>query len=298
MRSALMQPPGPRQGRLFLDLGPERAEIFLDQTMEEAGVYPIASGTSVILSDRSPDKQTPNEDAAAIMRMGRTEGVLVIADGAGGQPAGDQAAARAIHSLHASLDAGLKAKKPIREAILDGFEQANQRVLALGNGAATTLLAVEIHGNELRSYHVGDSLALVTGQRGKLKMHTSSHSPVGYALQAGVLDEGEALHHDELHVVSNLVGSIDMRIEVSSTMQLDPLDTVVLASDGLYDNLHTHEIVELVRKGPLVRAMETITSRCRARMQAQDAGHPSKPDDVTIILFRPGKNRVPAHPGL
>ncbi|MHC4091793.1 MAG: PP2C family protein-serine/threonine phosphatase, partial [Planctomycetota bacterium] len=174
----------------------------------------------------------------------------------------------------------------LRSAILDGFERANERVVELGGGAATTLAAVEIDAATIRPYHVGDSMILAVGQRGKVKLHTVSHSPVGYAVEAGLLDAREAIHHEDRHVVSNIVGSAEMRIEVGRTLKLRPRDTVLVASDGLFDNLHLEEIVECIRKGPLQKAAERLAAAGRKRMEQAQEGHPSQPDDLTFVLYR------------
>ena len=140
-----------------------------------------------------------------------------------------------------------------------------------------------------RPYHVGDSEILVVGQRGRIKLQTVSHSPVGYAVEAGLLTQKEALHHDDRHLVSNLIGSPDMRIEVGSPMVLAPRDTVLLATDGLFDNLTVREIVKMIRAGPLLDAASALIRACESRMQSPGAGTPSKPDDVTFILYRGGR---------
>jgi serine/threonine protein phosphatase PrpC len=103
-----------------------------------------------------------------------------------------------------------------------------------------------------------------------------------------VLDAGEAMHHEDRHIVSNMVGAEDMRIEVGAPLELAPRDTLVIASDGLSDNLHVDEVVELVRKGPLKRALKKVADKARNRMTAPQDGIPSKPDDLTLIGFRPG----------
>ena len=115
---------------------------------------------------------------------------------------------------------------------------------------------------------MGDSSIFVTGQRGKVKLESVPHSPVGYGVEAGLLDAGEAMYHAEPHVVSNVLGSDDMRIEVGSTLDLAPRDTLIIASDGLTDNLHLHEAVETVRSGstdPLM-ALVQILARQAARV--------------------------------
>ena len=43
-------------------------------------------------------------------------------------------------------------------------------------------------------------MILTTGQRGRLRMQTVSHSPVGFAIEYGLLDESEAMHHEERHL--------------------------------------------------------------------------------------------------
>jgi serine/threonine protein phosphatase PrpC len=170
--------------------------------------------------------------------------------------------------------------------VLDAFDDANQRVLGLGVGAATTLCIAEIADDQLRVYNVGDSAALVVGQRGKLKLQTIAHSPVGYALESGLLDETEALHHDERHVVSNVIGSRDMRIDVGSSVRLAAHDTVLLASDGLFDNVSLSEVIACIRCGPLDEAARRLLEITMQRMRSPVDGEPSKPDDMSFVLYR------------
>jgi serine/threonine protein phosphatase PrpC len=258
-----------------LDLKP--GGIRFEQPNGQFGVY----------THRAPDKETENEDSALVVHADNGVSVLAVADGMGGSMLGAQASATAIHALAASLEqAGCQAAS-LREAILNGFEQANRQVVEFAVGAGTTLAAVEIQGRTIRPYHVGDSAILVTGQRGKVKLFTISHSPVGYALESGMLQEAEAINHEERHVVSNFVGTAAMRIEVGAPLDLAANDTVLIASDGLFDNFALEEIVALVRKGALQNAISNLVNACRDRMCSPASGHPSKPDDLTFILYRP-----------
>ena len=118
-------------------------------------------------------------------------------------------------------------------------------------------------------------------------MQTTPHSPVGFGVEAGFIDEDEALDHDELHIISNVMGSNDMRIEIGPRRPIAARDTLLLASDGLFDNLLPDEIIEIIRKGPLVDAAKALWQRSRSRMDGKDADKPSKPDDFSVILFRP-----------
>jgi serine/threonine protein phosphatase PrpC len=263
-----------------------KAEFFCEQDMEDVEVRTIARGVAAVFSARSPEKDTPNEDSAALIPFDEGSGVLMVADGLGGGRAGEQASSLAVHAFADALKTGVRDGALLRTAILIGFERANQAVGELGFGAATTLAAVEIQESSMRPYHVGDSAILVVGQRAKIKLRSISHSPVGFAVEAGVLDEADAMHHEDRHLVSNVLGSPDMRLEIGSTLELAPNDTLLLASDGLVDNLHTAEIVELIRTGPIDETARRLAETARARMCFPAPGEPSKPDDITCVTFR------------
>lgn len=263
------------------------AKIYFDQDMAEADVFAISCGSFAIYSARCPGKSTPNEDAAALIPFDEQSAVLVVADGMGGSPAGEQAASLAVQSLEHSIAAAQHAGHDLRTAILNGFEVANRSVQELGCRSATTMAAVEVQAGMIRPYHAGDSIILLTGQRGRIKLQTVSHSPVGYAVEAGILDENEAMHHEERHLVSNFLGTTHMRIEIGSALRMAPRDTLLLASDGLLDNLHIEEIVERLRKGPLKLAARRLAEDARRRMETTN-GRPCKPDDLTLLAFRCG----------
>ena len=267
-------------------LRPGEARLFSGEERLEGAVFSLAGGEAAVFSTRSPIRGTPNEDSAAVIAMAEDCGILAVADGLGGAPGGQQASAIAVECVTDAVRDATREGHDARGGILNGFEAANEKVLALGGGAATTLIVVEVSGRAMRAYHVGDSLALVTGQRGKTKLETIPHSPVGYGVEAGLLDENDAMHHEERHVVSNAIGSSDMRIDVGPPVRLAPRDTVLLASDGLFDNLHMKEIVATVRKGPLRGLARGLAERALERMKGGSEGDPSKPDDLTFIVFR------------
>jgi len=246
----------------------------------------VGGGSMVAFTCRAPDKESDNEDSVAAIPYGPDAVVLVVADGAGGLPAGRRASQTAVRSLEASLNVAMSETMLLRTAILNGIDAANAAVLELGNGSATTLTVVTIEGQIARSYQIGDSEAIVIGQRGRIRAQTMAHSPTGFAVEAGMLDQRAALHHEERHLVSNFIGTADMRIDMGAGIKLNPRDTVLLASDGLTDNVHAHEITELVRKGPMTDAVNSMIALARRRMTVETIHQPSKPDDLSVILFR------------
>ena len=246
----------------------------------------VAGGQAVAYSCRSPYKETENEDTVAILPYGPAAAILVVADGAGGLPAGKRASMTAVNTLAESLQLAMENTMLLRTAILNGIEAANDAVLRLANGSATTMTVMTLEGRLARSYQIGDSEAIVIGQRGLVKLQTTAHSPTGFAVEAGFLDQREALHHEDRHLVSNFIGTADMRIDVGAAVDLDVKDTILVASDGLMDNVHVDEIIEIVRKGPLSGALQAVVDLAHWRMRNTEKGQPSKPDDLSVILFR------------
>lgn len=270
---------------------PSDAALLCGLDMAEGRAVSLAGGTAIVLTRRRPGADESNEDGAALIPFDARRGVLAVADGVGGGPSGAHAAELALRALRDALVEAAREGDELRTAVLNGFERANKLLLEAGVGSATTLIVAALEDGRVRPIHCGDSELLVTGQRGTVKLQTVSHSPTGYAVEAGLLDEEEALHHEERHVISNAVGTEDMRIEIGPPYPLAPRDTVVLGSDGLFDNLAADEIVACVRAGPLEAALEAVVAECNRRMSAPRAGEPSKPDDLTVVLFRPVARR-------
>lgn len=260
-------------------------QTYIQAELEKPELLEFNFGQIAAFSNKSPARETSNEDCVALFQIDRHTAVFMVADGLGGLPEGNTASRLAIHAMKDAL-ADSDDISSLREAILDGFEKANQLILKKATGAATTLAVVEYQNNQIRTYHVGDSMILLTGQRGKLKLQTVSHSPVGYAVESGLLDEDEAIHHEERHLVSNVVGSDEMRIEIGPTLQLSRFDTLVMATDGLFDNLYIDEIVEYTRKGKLAKAASRLVDEATSRMTDPTDDHPSHADDLSFILFR------------
>ena len=175
-----------------------------------------AGGRAAVFSRGRPGEAGANEDAAALVSLGAGRGILAVADGAGGHASGAEASAAALGGLLSALSAGQDDGGGMRRRVLDGIERAGEAVTAVGSGAATTLAVLEIDGDTVRPYHVGDREILVLGQRGRIRLQVVPHSPTGYGVESGLLDAEDAIDHEERHVVSNVVGASDMRIEIGA----------------------------------------------------------------------------------
>jgi PPM family protein phosphatase len=245
----------------------------------------IAGSEAFFYTAKKKERDRSNQDTLGAIRYNERQAVLLISDGAGGHPAGDRASQIAVATITKNLHAS-KGLSSLRVPILDGIEQANKSILDMGVGAACTISVIEVNDQKIRPYHVGDSSILLCGNRGTVKFQTIDHSPAGYALEAGEIDEQEAMSHDERHLLTNVLGSREMKIDVGPERSMRPLDTLVLGSDGLWDNLEVGEVIDYVRKGPLAAAMNRLTKECQAHIDKPGNYRHSKNDDVSIILFR------------
>ena len=264
--------------------------IFVQQDLGDPEALEAPCGRAVLISNPAIDKDTSNpnqmnEDAAGFWALSESSVVLALADGLGGGPAGAQASAIAMQALDQalSLPAG---PDSLRGRIVDAFEAANASVLDLGIGAGTTLVVVEISDQVARPFHAGDSSAFMVGQRGRVRFETTPHSPVGYAVASGMLEPEDVHHHEERHILSNCIGSRAMHIEMGAPIPMAPFDTLVLATDGITDNMRRHDLIELARIGDPARAAVRIREGVRAVMAGRDPSLPAHPDDATILLYR------------
>ena len=262
------------------------SQLFFDGHMDEPQSVRAGGGEAVVISVRCPGKDGPNEDSAAVIPLSESRAVLAIADGMGGHSSGAEASRLALEALDASVRSGVDNEEELRTSILNGFEMANETVRAMGVGAGTTLAVVEIQGQWVRTYHAGDTGIVVVGQRGRIKTRTLDHSPTGYAVEAGMMNDREAIRHEERHIISNIVGFEDMRIDIGPSLKLAARDTALIASDGLFDNLLVDTVTDRIRTGPLLDSTGRLATAALRRMASESETRHAKPDDLTIVAFR------------
>lgn len=251
----------------------------------ESVSYQVGGGRVAGFSTISPDKLEDNQDTGLILELDSDTTLLAVADGAGGIRGGRKASRIALSTLRDCVRDQYSTTANLKDIVVAAFEQANLSVIQATRGAATTLTAAIIQGRTVQVFHVGDSIGLITGQRSRVKMQTVAHSPVGFAIAAGYLTEEQAIFHPERHIVSNFIGTYEMLIEVGPRLKLAARDRILLASDGLTDNLYLEEIIGLMRQGPLEGAVEELTTKASQRMMRSAPTEPGKPDDIVALLF-------------
>jgi protein phosphatase len=165
--------------------------------------------------------------------------LLVVADGMGGQAAGELASSVVVRTM-AQLDGpvGPAAADPVR-ALADRINEAHERLHAIITenpqleGMGTTLTAFLFDERRLAFAHIGDSRAYRL-RGGRLEQLTSDHTWVQRLVDEGRISEEEAGHHPQR---SLLMRALDGRGQVAdadlSVTDAQPRDRIMLCSDGL-----------------------------------------------------------------
>jgi len=262
--------------------------IWVHAALERPDLLELDVGSIGAFSAPCPLPGRRNEDCAAVIPLGERRVLLVVADGMGGCPGGEVAAQIATEEIAREAVAGTRGGRSVREAVFAGFEAANRAILERMPGSGTTAVAAAVEESRVRIFHLGDSRALLVGGRGRTKHETVDHSPVGYAVASGTLTVEEAMRHYARHLVSRFLGSPEMTPDESPSLPMRPRDTLLLATDGLFDNLYPEEVASLLLGGTAGESAARLVTAAHDRMRLGPVPLvPSKPDDLTLLVFRP-----------
>lgn len=178
-------------------------------------------------------------------------GVFVVADGLGGNAAGEVAAQTAVDEIRRSP---LASEAAVREAIA----RANNRIYELAQadpdlrGMACVLTVAAVAGDDLVIGHVGDS-RLYLIWHGSIRKLTADHSPVGEDEDAGALTEQEAMFHPRRNEVFRDVGSRRRSADDPGFIEIRRCRfhrdaAFLLCSDGLTDHLTAGQVREIIER--------------------------------------------------
>ncbi|MCI5071429.1 protein phosphatase 2C domain-containing protein [bacterium] len=244
--------------------------------------HKLKIGSYALASIKSPAKKTVNEDACCFFSVSSKLNIAVVCDGVGGSPNGNKASRIIVEKIKASCLN--KKKQTIRNAILDAIEDANETILKSDDGSLSTCVVAEIHPNLVRFYHCGDSMALILNGDGELMYYTVSHAPLAYGLELGV-KRAELQHIKNL--VNNVVGSTDLRIEMSALIPLEKNDRIVLMSDGLSDNYKFTKLCgKLSKKTDLSTLLNDLKNETVEKMLSVEKLEFGGPDDLTMLAYQ------------
>jgi serine/threonine protein phosphatase PrpC len=259
--------------------------------MDRPDLFRVGPGRVACITSRGPGDHEANEDALALIPIDHRRAALLVADGMGGESHG-QVASRFLAALvGAYAEARVAMGADVEEGLLRALEATNREILKGGVAGGTTAAIALVQGGRLSTFHVGDSRVFVVGRRGRIRYQTEDHTFTQDAVNAGTVSPGEALRHADRHLLTNVVGDEEMRVETWEGLPLLPTDTMVLATDGLVDNLNEERIVRLCRTRSLAETAVRLHGEAVAHMQSEDTGEglEPKPDNISVVVYRPSR---------
>jgi PPM family protein phosphatase len=229
----------------------------------------------ILSMTRKGTQKGPNEDRNLIKRYDNGAFLIAVADGIGGEPAGDLAAHIAVESLEGfnknsdfPLEDLIKSIRAAGRAILK--EVARKQIL---EGMGTTVTAVFNRDNLCHWIHVGDSRLYFVREK-MIKQITEDHTPAGTLLAEGEITKEEARIHPLRSLLFECVGCGDFSAD-TGTFRVTEGDILLLATDGLYNELPEETIAEILHLTPDLK--ENLRSLVVA---ALDAG---SEDDLSVV---------------
>ena len=194
-----------------------------------------------------------NEDQACALINASGNVLLIVCDGMGGQSKGDLASSLAINTVISSFKnrkgflnryfAKFWVGNVIREANKCVYEQSRSNPSYEGMGTTLTLLLI-IKDTAILG-HVGDSRCYFLRNR-EFEQMSEDQTYVGYLLRTKQITEEDALIHPKRHVLMNALGVYpSASIDIKSFPYMG--ETVLLCSDGLYNNVPKNDIASVLK---------------------------------------------------
>jgi protein phosphatase len=240
-----------------------------------------------------------NEDHHLVMAFQASTGervtLAVVADGIGGNRAGEVASALATQTIAEAVSAS--ESHDFGAVLVQAAQAAARQVAERAQspeffGMGTTCAAVLIAEHRLYVAYAGDSR--IYWMRGNsIRQISIDHTWIQEAVEYGVVKREEAKQHPHRHVVRRHLGGkpdveIDTRLRLADEelpeqsrqnqgLRLQPGDGVLLCSDGLTDLVEAPEILNVAQQASTSDAVSILIDMARAR-----GGH----DNITVILLR------------
>ncbi|MFI9649574.1 Stp1/IreP family PP2C-type Ser/Thr phosphatase [Streptomyces sp. NPDC052040] len=205
--------------------------------------------------------------------------LLAIADGMGGQAAGEVASSEVISTIVA-LDDDVPGSD-ILTSLGTAVQRANDQLRAMVDedpqleGMGTTLTALLWTGQRLGLVHVGDSRAYLL-RDGLLTQITQDHTWVQRLVDEGRITEEEATTHPQRSLLMRALGSADHVEPDLSVREVRAGDRYLICSDGL-SGVVSHQTMEETLasyQGPQETVQELIQLALRG----------GGPDNITVIV--------------
>ncbi|MCR5581595.1 MAG: Stp1/IreP family PP2C-type Ser/Thr phosphatase [Pseudobutyrivibrio sp.] len=223
-----------------------------------------------------------NQDTiyASDTSVGKLPNLYIVADGMGGELAGDYASAKCVEILVDAItnSSELETVRILEEAI----KSANSRIFSEAQkdssktGMGTTLVLATVFAGHLYVANVGDSRLYVASST-KLKQITKDHSVVAELVRTGELDEDDAKYDDRKNMITRAIGA-ELTINPDYfDVEITGNEHILLCSDGLTNMVDDAEIFNVLTSD------DTIANRANRLIEIANTN--GGKDNVSVIII-------------
>jgi PPM family protein phosphatase len=244
---------------------------------EEAATKQTIDSMNIFAASHIGKVRKANEDRYLIKKLDDGSILLAVADGLGGEVAGDYAAEIVMGKL-AGIDHIRKGREEqqlaarVKEADLAVNKEA-QSDPDLG-GMGSTLICVLLRNGWLYWVHVGDSRLYILHNR-HLTRITEDQTFARFLLQEGEITAEQAPAHYSRHILDQTVGCGICEPE-TGRLEFKKQALLILSTDGLHKKITAETMISL-----LVAEIDLETRAKSLVAAALDAGGP---DNITVVI--------------
>ena len=216
-------------------------------------------------------------------------GLFILADGMGGQQAGELASAMAARVAAHHLTNGIlrsylfneprdASQLPLSEVLVNAVEAANKAVHDQVPGGGSTLTCALVLGRRAYLAHVGDSRAYLWADD-HLRRITKDHSLVDRLVELGQISSGEAQTHPQRNVLYRAVGQGEA-LEVDTYVEpLPERYRLLLCCDGLWGMAGEEQLAQVLSSAA------TPQEACDRLVEIANAA--GGQDNITAVVIEP-----------
>ena len=235
---------------------------------------------SVALTDVGR-KRLVNQDTVYISDtpVGVLPNLYIVADGMGGEKAGDYASKSLIGYMLTYIEHTIK--MPVT-AIQGAIEYANANLFAEGSknpnlsGMGTTVVAASIIDNTLHVFNVGDSRCYVLDEN-SISQITKDHSLVEMLVSKGEITRESTEYKENKSKITRAVGAEERILIDSFELDLAGIEYVLLCSDGLTNMVDDRKIFNIISSSAGVKSS--------AKRLVEEANLSGGNDNISILLI-------------
>lgn len=251
----------------------------MDQGIEAQALPSVVAGRARGGRPTQQDELICLHDPATDTRL------LVLADGMGGDGAGELASAGVIEVARRLWQQGLWREQPGPLFLEALCQAAHAELRRRGEGLAeaephSTVVALLIRGPRACWAHVGDS-RLYRFRRGRCLGRTEDHSVAQWKVARGELQPDAIGTDADQHMLLRGLGGLRPPQVEHGFAALRPGLSFVLCSDGVWERLSTDELGRLARRRNLRDALHEALGQAMERGGAEG-------DNVSLIFARVG----------